>query len=237
MIKDATGSILYHKDAGHGLLQGQTISGDVIVDAVYNGINEITDLAATVEGEGSAVEPELVTLNELSQDYAKYESAYVKVVGVTSLTTTTTKGNITGRQDATDYIIYTNVDIPVNAGDVFSAEGTITRYNVTEELKVWKAADLTVTTPAPVLSASPAMTTVAATTTSVTWTITSNTDWTITPGAGVTPSTTSGNGNAEVTLSFAANESSDAATYTATVSADGCPDVTITITQNGSGSS
>jgi hypothetical protein len=237
VIKDATGSILYHKDAGHGLLQGQTISGYVIVDAViYNGISEITDLAATVEGEGSAVEPELVTLNELSQDYAKYESAYVKVIGVTSLTTLTTKGNITGRQDATDYIIYTNVAIPVNAGDVFTAEGTITRYNVTEELKVWKTSDLTVTTPAPVLSATPATTTVAATATSVTWTITSNTDWTITPGAGVTPSTTSGNGNAEVTLSFAANESTDAVTYTATATADGCPDVTITITQNGTGS-
>ena len=69
----------------------------------------------------------------------------------------------------------------------------------------------------------------------MTWTITSNTDWTITPGEGVTPSTTSGNGNAEVTLSFAANESSDAATYTATVSATGCDDVTITITQNGAG--
>ena len=238
VIKDATGSILYHKETGHGLLQGQTISGDVIVEAViYNGINEITDLAATVEGEGCAVEPELVTLNELSQDYAKYESAYVKVVGVTSLTTTTTKGNITGRQDATDYIIYTNVPIPVNAGDVFTAEGTITRYNVTEELKVWKTSDLTVTTPAPVLSATPAATTVAATATSVTWNISSNTDWTITPGAGVTPSTTSGNGNAEVTLSFAANESTDAVTYTATATADGCPDVTITITQNGTGSS
>ena len=238
VIKDATGSILYHKETGHGLLQGQTISGDVIVDAViYNGINEITDLAATVEGEGCAVEPELVTLNELSQDYAKYESAYVKVISVTSLTTLTTKGNITGRQDATDYVIYTNVAIPVNAGDIFTAEGTVTKYNITEELKVWKAADLTVTTPAPVLSASPANTTVAATTTSVTWNITSNTDWTITPGAGVTPFKASGNGNAEVTLSFAANEGSSAATYTATVSADGCQDVTITITQNGTGSS
>ena len=238
VIKDATGSILYHKETGHGLLQGQTISGDVIVDAViYNGINEITALAATVEGAGSAVEPEVVTLAQLAANYATYESAYVKVVGVTSQTTTTTKGNITGRQDATDYIIYTNVAIPVNAGDVFSAEGTITRYNVTEELKVWKTSDLTVTTPAPVLSATPATTTVAASETSVTWNITSNTDWTITPGAGVTPSTTSGNGNAEVTLSFAANESSDAVTYTATATADGCPDVTITITQNGAGAS
>ena len=238
IIKDASGSILYHKETGHGLLQGQTISGDVIVDAViYNAINEITDLAANVEGAGSAVEPEVVTLAQLAANYKVYESAYVKVVGVTSQTTTTTKGNITGRQDATDYIIYTNVAIPVNAGDIFTAEGTVTRYNITEQLKVWKAADLTVTTPRPVLSATPATTTVAAATTSVTWNITSNTDWTITPGAGVTPSTSSGNGNAEVTLSFAANEGSSAATYTATVSAEGCEDVTITITQNGTGSS
>ena len=238
VIKDATGSILYHKESGHGLLQGQTISGDVIADAViYNGINEITDLAATVEGEETAVEPEVVTFAQLAANYATYESAYVKVVGVTSKTTTTTKGNIEATQDATDYIVYTNVAIPVNAGDIFTAEGTVTKYNTTEELKVWKAADLTVTTAAPVLSASPAATTVAATATSVTWTITSNTDWTITPGTGVTASATSGNGNADVTLTFAANTGSEAATYTATASATGCDDVTITITQSAAGSS
>lgn len=238
VIKDATGSILYHKESGHGLLQGQTISGDVIVDAVlYNGINEITDLAATVEGTGSAVEPEVVTLAQLAANFAKYESAYVKVVGVTSKTTTTKKGNIEVTQDATDYIVYTNVAIPVNTGDIFTAEGTVTKYNTTEQVKVWKSADLTVTTAAPVLSASPAATTVVATATSVTWTITSNTDWTITPGTGVTASATAGNGNADVTLSFAANTGSTAATYTATVSATGCDDVTITITQRAAGSS
>lgn len=236
VIKDATGSILHHKETGHNLLQGQTISGDVIVEAVlYNGISQITDLAATVEGTGSAVEPQVVTLAQLAADYATYESAYVKVVGVTSKTTTTAKGNISVTQDATDYVVYTNLAIPVNTGDIFTAEGTVTKYNTTEELKVWKSADLTVTTAAPVLSASPATTTVAATTTSVTWNITSNTDWTITPGTGVTPSATAGNGNAEVTLSFAANTGSEAATYTATVSATGCDDVTITITQTRSG--
>lgn len=238
VIKDATGSILYHKESGHGLLQGQTISGDVIIEAeIYNGVNQITDLAATVEGEESAVEPEVVTFAQLAADYAAYESAYVKVVGVTSNTTTTKKGNIEATQDGTNYIVYTNVAIPVNTGDVFTAEGTVTKYNTTEELKVWKSADLTVTTPAPVLSATPATTTVAATATSVTWTITSNTDWTITPGTGVTPSATAGNGNAEVTLTFAANTGSTAATYTATVSAAGCDDVTITITQRAAGDS
>ncbi len=238
VIKDATGSILYHKESGHGLLQGQTVSGDVVAEGViYNGINEITNLTATVEGAGSAVEPEVVTFAQLAANYAKYESAYVKVVGVTSKTTTTKKGNIEATQDATDYIVYTNVAIPVNTGDIFTAEGTVTKYNTTEEIKVWKAADLVVTTPAPVLSASPAATTVAATATSVTWTITSNTDWTITTGTGVTASATSGNGNADVTLTFAANTGSTAVTYKATASATGCDDVTITITQSAAGSS
>ena len=238
IIKDATGSILYHKESGHGLLQGQTISGEVIVEGViYNGINEITDLAATVTGEESAVEPQVVTFAQLKNNFATYESAYVKVVGVTSNTTTTKKGNIQATQNGTDYVVYTNVAVPVNTGDVFTAEGTVTKYNTTEEVKVWKAADLTVTTAAPVLSASPAATTVAATATSVTWTITSNTAWTITPGTGVTASTTSGNGNADVTLSFAKNTGSEAVTYTAKVSAAGCNDVTITITQSAAGSS
>lgn len=238
VIKDTSGSILYHKDSGHGLLQGQTVSGDVIVDAViYNGINEITDLAATVSGEGCAVEPEVVTLAQLAANFAKYENAYVKVVGVTSKTTTTKNGNIEVTQDATDYIVYTNVDIPVNTGDIFTAEGTVTKYNTTEELKVWKTADLTVTAAAPVLSATPAATTVAATVTSVTWTITSNTDWSIVPGTGVTASATSGNGNADVTLSFAANNDTASKTLTATAKATGCKDVTITITQNGTNNS
>ena len=236
VIKDATGSILFHKEAGHNLLQGQTISGDVIAEAVlYNGINQITDLAATVEGTGSAVEPQVVTLAQLAADYAAYESAYVKVVGMTSKTTTTAKGNINVTQDATDYVVYTNVNIPVNTGDIFTAEGTVTKYNMTEELKVWKSADLTVTTQAPTLSATPATTTVNSTATSVSWAISSNTDWTITPGTGVTASATSGNGNADVTLSFAANTGTEDKTYTATVRATGCDDVTITITQTGSG--
>jgi|GEM_PF-6125679 len=237
VIKDATGSILYHKESGHGLLQGQTISGDVTVDGViYNGINEITNLTATVEGTGSAVEPQVVTLAQLAANFATYESAYVKVVGVTSNTTTTAKGNISVTQDATDYIVYTNVAIPVNTGDIFTAEGTVTKYNTTEELKVWKTADLTVTTAAPILSATPATKTVNATDTQVTWTITSNTAWTITTSDGVTATPAFGNGTAEVSLTFDANTDTASKTLTATAKATGCEDVTITITQNGTGS-
>lgn len=237
VIKDASGSILYHKN-GHGLKQGQSISGDVTVKAmIYNSLyTEITDLTATVTGEETAVEPEVVTLAQLAGDFAKYEDAYVKVVGVTSQTTTTAKGSINVTQDAASFVVYTNVAIPVNAGDIFTAEGTVTKYGTTEQLKVWKTADLTVTQAAPTLSANPATKTVNATDTQVTWAITSNTAWTITASDGVTASPASGTGNADVTLTFTANTGTTAKTLTATAKATGCADVTITITQNGTGS-
>ena len=89
---------------------------------------------------------------------------------------------------------------------------------------------------APYLTATPATKTVNATETEVTWTISSNQTWTITPGSGVTASPTTGTGdNVAVTLSFAANNTSETKTYTATAKATGCDDVTITITQNGTG--
>lgn len=235
IIKDATGSMMLYK-ADHGLLQGQTISGEVsVTTGQHNNANQITALTATVSGSETAVAPETVTLADLAANYSLYENAYVKVVGVTSKTTANANNsNVTVEQNGTEYIVFTYKAVPVNEGDVFTAEGTVTCYNTTKELKVWAASDLTVTQAAPVLSATPATKTVNADETSVTWTITSNTNWTISPGTGVTTSSTSGNGDAEVTLSFAANTTNDSKEFTATVSAEGCADVTITITQNGS---
>ena len=238
IVKDNTGSILYHNETGHGLIQGQVIDGDVTVNTdIRNGIKEITDLTATVSGDGCVIEPEVVTLAQLDANYAAYESAYVKVVDVTSRTTTTTKGFIECSQEGTFYNIYTNVAIPINAGEVFTAEGTVEKRDGTEVLRVWMPKNLVITTPLPFLFASPESMIVNADVTHVNWSITSNTDWTITPGSGVTSSQTSGNGNADVTLYFAANIDTGETTYTATVSALGCQDVTITISQKGAGSS
>lgn len=236
IIKDATGSMMLYK-ANHGLLQGQTISGEVTVTTgQHNGANQITALTATVSGSETTVSPETVTLAALAANYSLYENAYVKVEGVTSKTTANANNsNVTGEQNGTEYIVFTYKAVPVNAGDVFTAEGTVTCYNDTKELKVWAADDLTVTQAAPVLSATPATKTVNASDTEVTWTITSNTDWTIILGDGVYASATSGNGDGDVTLTFAANTGTDAKTLTATASATGCDDVTITITQNGTG--
>lgn len=149
-IKDATGSILLYK-SDHGMKQGQTFTGDVTVTATkFNELRQITAFDGEFAGEETVVEPVTVTLAQLAADYDTYESEYVKVVDVTSGTTTTVKGNINVTQENTSYIVYTNVAIPVNTGDVFTAEGTVTRYKDTFELKVWSADDLTVSSAADV---------------------------------------------------------------------------------------
>lgn len=154
VIKDNTASILYHKN-GHGLKQGQTFSGEITVEAVlYNNLyTDVTSIGdAEFTGEEAVVEPEVVTLAQLTAEggYAKYEDAYVKVVDMTSGTTTTNKGNINATQGDANYVVYTNVAIPINTGDVFTAEGTVTKYGTTEELKVWATDDLTITSAADV---------------------------------------------------------------------------------------
>ena len=149
IIKDATGSITYYK-SGHGVKQGQTFSGDITVSAVMytSGSNalysEITDIGeAKFTGDETTVEPEAVTLAALTGNYAKYQNAYVKVSGL-SVTSVSGK-NINVTDGTNNYVVYLNYgNATCKAGDVITAVGTVTKYGTTEEIKVWKADDLTV---------------------------------------------------------------------------------------------
>lgn len=144
-IKDATGSIMYYK-ANHKLKQGQTFSGDITVEAtLYRGwYSEITNMGtAQFAGDGSVIEPVTVTLSDLVGHFAEYQNAYVKVV---NLTVKSHSGKeITVTDGKKDYVVYDDLGKSTCiAGDVISAVGTVTKYNLTEEVKVWSAADLTV---------------------------------------------------------------------------------------------
>lgn len=144
IIKDATGSIMYYKN-GHGLKQGQTFSGDITVKAVlYNSLySEITEMDATFQGDETPVDPEQVTLASIAADYSTYQNAYVMVSG---LEVTAVSGkNITVTDGSVEYIVYTNYgNATVNVGEEITAIGTVTKYSTTEEIKVWKADDITV---------------------------------------------------------------------------------------------
>ncbi len=144
IIKDATGSITYYKSS-HGLKQGQTFTGDLTVKALlYNGLyTEITSMDAKFTGAGEVVAPETVALATVAGSYSTYQNAYVKVSG---LTVTEVKGkNVSVTDGSVNYIVYTNYGNATNVvGQEITAIGTVTKYGETEELKVWKAADIIV---------------------------------------------------------------------------------------------
>ena len=146
-IKDATGSIMYYKK-DHGLKQGQTFSGDLTVAAIkYNDLySEITDLgSATFTGDETVVEPESVTIATLIGQYDKYQNAYVKVSNLNVVSKSGKNINVTDGTNS--YVVFDyGGSVAANAGDIVTvASGTVTKYQTTEEIKVWKADDITIT--------------------------------------------------------------------------------------------
>lgn len=151
IVKDATGSVMFYKNSGHGLLQGQTYTGDIEVTAVkYNNLySEITDWDAAFTGNETTVAPESVTLASLVGNYDDYQNAYVQVANLT--VTNVNNKNITVTSGTDSYEVYFNPNgtVPCGVGDVITAVGTVTKYGSTEQIKVWDASDITVTTVAP----------------------------------------------------------------------------------------
>ena len=149
IVKDATGSVMIYK-SGHGLKQGQTYTGAINVTAIkYNSLySEITVWDAAFTGTESVVAPESVELSALIGHYDDYQNAYVQVAG---LTVSSVDGkNIHVTNGTSSYVVYDNTSsISVGVGDVITAIGTVTKYQTTEEIKVWNAADVTVTASAP----------------------------------------------------------------------------------------
>lgn len=150
-IKDATGTILLYVNTteGHGLVQGQTYSGSLTVSlALYNSCAQITSCSASFTGSGAMVEPENVALSDLVGNLATYQNAYVQVDNL--LVVSKSGKNINVSNGSNTYVVYDNTqEATCVAGDVISAKGTITHYDKDniDELKVWAASDITITTP------------------------------------------------------------------------------------------
>lgn len=210
IITDGTASIMYYKSS-HGLKQGQTFTGEVNVKVVlYNSLySELTAMDATFTGDEAEVKPEVVTIADLTADYAKYQNAYVKAVDL--LVTGVSGKNITVKEGEKTYVVYNNAgNATNNVGDVITAVGTVTKYSTTEEIKVWKNEDITVTTPGPAITATDITDVAAAGVTNATTTVTltNNTGWTasVTPdGTVVTAASIDGS---TITYTVAANTGS-----------------------------
>lgn len=149
IIKDGAGSILVFNNDGHGLLQGQTFTGDLEVTVkMYFTTIEITALDADFIGAGSVVDPETVTLSDLVGNFSTYQNAYVKVE---NLKVDSRDGkNISVSNGEKTYLVYDNAGTsPAAVGDVITAVGTVADHNGTNQIKVWASDNITVTTSAP----------------------------------------------------------------------------------------
>ena len=152
IIKDATGSVMYYKSS-HGLKQGQTYTGAIDVTAIkYNGLySEITAISgASFSGSQTTVNPESIALADLIGNYDDYQNAYVSVAGLTVVSIGSNNKDINVTDGSNNYVVFYNPGSPsCLVGDVITAIGTVTKYQTTEEIKVWAAADLVVTASSP----------------------------------------------------------------------------------------
>ena len=147
IISDGTASIMYYNNSGTSFKQGQTYTGDVNVTVLtYNGLySEVNAIDATFEGDGQVVEPQNLALEQVIGHYATYQNAYVKME---NLEVTEIDGkNISVKDGSNTYVVYLNGSTTTTAvvGDKITAIGTITKHGTTEEIKVWKSADIIIT--------------------------------------------------------------------------------------------
>ena len=238
-IRDATGSIMLYK-GNHGLKQGQTFTGALEVTAVLyhdksgNALySEITLMSASFTGGETAVDPEDIELSDLIDNYDVYQNAYVKVA---DLTVSEVSGkNITVTDGKNNYIVYTNWGNATNAaGQIITVVGTVTKYGTTEEIKVWKAADITVNSPViNVTSANPMPVANTADSYEIEYTIENPATATLTASTEATwISNLVYSNEGSVTFDVAAQET-DAPARSAqiTLSYEGAADVTVTVNQ------
>lgn len=165
IVTDGTGSVMFYKATnagGHGLLQGQTFTGAITVTACiykttsnnvdYPLYSEVTAWDATFSGTETTVNPVSVSLADLAGQYSDYQNAYVSVAGLTvvSASTSNNKTTVNVTDGTNNYVVYDNTGTTTcAAGDIITAVGTVTKYKDTEQIKVWKSGDITITGTAP----------------------------------------------------------------------------------------
>ncbi len=142
IIKDASASILYYLNAGHGLKQGQVFSGDLTVSAkLYNGASEITACDATFTGEETEVAPAVMTLEQLVGNFETYQNAYVSVSDL--LVTSVSEKTVYVENGGKAYVVYSNAgNATVEANDIITAVGTVAQYKSNDQIKVWNMTDI-----------------------------------------------------------------------------------------------
>lgn len=146
-VQDNTGALYIYGTMAHNYNEGDVISGGVFgTYALYNGLKEMKPVAGLPSAEGVAgtpIQPIVVTLADLNENYADYEGKLVTVYGVTAAqdrtfgTASSTKGANITQGDATVQIYNTWGAITnkqISEGDVLNVTGYVIRYNDNVEI-------------------------------------------------------------------------------------------------------
>lgn len=151
IIKDETGSILLNKN-NHGLLQGQTFTGNLHVTvALNNSCARMTECDADFEGNEEEISPAQVTIADLIGNLSTYQNAYVRlsdlsVTGVNNKNVTVSDGNVN------TYHIYSSAaNATCQVGDIINVIGTVGHYtggnSDYDQVRVWSANNIIITSP------------------------------------------------------------------------------------------
>lgn len=145
-IEDETAAILYYK-SGHGLKVGDVLSGDFAGSGYsYNGVVEITSVTTnpTITA-GTAPDPTVATLAQISENFDAYDSRWVKLENVTTgvaLKSGTRTSSVS--QNGSTLQMYAKVPGTELAAESYGDMLCIPCYNkTTKQIGFWEAAHFT----------------------------------------------------------------------------------------------
>ena len=142
-IEDETAAILYYK-SGHGLKVGDVLSGDFAGSGYsYNGVVEITSVTTTPTIKaGTAPDPNVATLAQISENFDAYDSRWIKLESVTTgvaLASGTRTSTVS--QNGTSLPLYAKIQNTALAAESFGDMICIPCYNkTTKQIGFWEAA-------------------------------------------------------------------------------------------------
>ncbi len=139
-MEDASGGIKGNF-SGHGLSAGDKISGTVtgtVNKTSGNYVFTALDKSVATITTGNTVTPTTVSASTLSDNFASYESKFVKVEAVE---VSAVSGKNLTLDGISGFIVYNNSDLALPVGSQFNAVGPATYYNATKEIAIYSVED------------------------------------------------------------------------------------------------
>lgn len=197
--------------------EGQEVKHPEAVD--YNG-EKVNELVKSLEGKDKTKDV-LVTFD------------YVKMTGKLSISGSNVNITIPGSEAGTGSLYYALESLKAADfdGKNVTVEGYVNGVSGGKYINVVATSLVEASGFIPELSLSKTSDKVEADATEYSLDVTANLKWTATPSEGLTLDVTSGEGNATVKMTFAANETEEDVQYTVTFKAEGLADKTFTLTQ------